>query len=26
MANKFFKCELCGNMVGLINNGGGQLV
>jgi superoxide reductase len=22
----FFKCEVCGNMVGLIKNGGGQLV
>lgn len=26
MASKFFKCELCGNMVGLIHEGGGQLV
>ncbi len=25
-AVKFFKCEICGNMVGLIKNGGGQLV
>lgn len=23
---KFFKCEICGNMVGLIQNGGGELV
>lgn len=22
----FYKCEICGNMVGLIKNGGGQLV
>ncbi|TYQ14945.1 UNVERIFIED_CONTAM: superoxide reductase [Acetivibrio alkalicellulosi] len=22
----FFKCEVCGNLVGLIKNGGGQLV
>jgi superoxide reductase len=22
----FFKCEICGNMVGLIKNGGGKLV
>jgi superoxide reductase len=22
----FYKCEICGNLVGLINNGGGQLV
>ncbi len=24
--NKFYLCERCGNLVGLINNGGGQLV
>ena len=23
---KFFSCSICGNLVGLINNGGGQLV
>ncbi len=23
---KFYRCEVCGNIVGLINNGGGQLV
>lgn len=23
---KFFKCEVCGNMVGLIKDGGGELV
>lgn len=23
---KFYRCSICGNLVGLINNGGGQLV
>ena len=26
MANKFFRCGVCGNMTGLIHEGGGQLV
>ncbi|MBQ7478150.1 MAG: desulfoferrodoxin FeS4 iron-binding domain-containing protein [Selenomonadaceae bacterium] len=26
MANKFFRCELCGNIIGLIHEGGGPLV
>lgn len=26
MASKFFRCETCGNVVGLIQEGGGQLV
>ena len=26
MEQKFFVCEICGNMVGLIKNGGGKLV
>lgn len=25
-AKKFFRCSICGNLVGLINDGGGELV